>query len=260
MKYSHNKKAQAVVELAIFGSIILVVFGILLSYVQRLNDQQYVQMEAFRRALEKACNTTAGASVQYTLITDRHHADLNGGLGKGSPTTVSASTNVFWAVPKAAEDAKANSLIIFRINEDEKSRSYDEFVPVEHDGNVKEGDPAEIEWSFRTEEMISSSDAKFDETVRKQESPSGITNTRVSKLSESKKYKIPYTVRVEDDDDDDENDVEAKPGGTFWEGPDSPGGELVQRLYRDTDGQYKYSSKVPEGTVVERTRQWQTGF
>lgn len=253
MRYCDNKKGQAIVELAIFGSIILLIFGTLLSYLQRMNDQQYVQMEAFRRSLEKACtylgNTSegAGASVQYTLLQDRRHVDLSGNFRKGSSSSVSAFSNVLWAVPKAG--AESDSLVVFKVNEDERSRHYRDFVPKEHDDD----------WSFRTEEMITSSELDFNETITKQENSLAITNTRGSALEENKTTAIPYTIRKKDNDDDDENDAIVKQG-TFWEGQGGSNGELIQRLYRDSNGQYKYSSQVPEGTVVEGSRTWVTQF
>jgi hypothetical protein len=255
---SHNKKAQAVVELAIFGSIILFVFGVLLSFMQRFNDQQYVQMEAFRRALEKGCTYSgetsegAGASVQYTLITDRRHVDLSGGFRKGSPTTLSASSNVFWAVPKVG--AQSESLIAYRINEDERTRNYSDLIPAD----------AGDDQSFVMEPTLSASRSSFRETVTKEESGQAITNSRESSLSEEKAIIIPYTIRPKDDYDD--NHIIRQ--GTFWEGQGTvlsgygsawDGQEaLVQRLYRDNSGQYKYSSRVPEGAAIERSKTWVT--
>lgn len=249
-----DKRGQAITELAIFGSIILVLFGVLLSYLQRMNDQQYVQMEVFRRALHKACTYTRptalkpeGASVQYTLVTDRRHADLSGNLGKGSSTTMSASTNVFWAVPKVGSGSE--SLIAFKINEDEMVRNYRDFVPQEH----------EDDWSFSTEEMDSSSASTYSESATRAETTDGIVNDKSSVLQETKTVTLPYRITKKDSDDDDENDEEVK-SGTFWEGEDYPEGKLEQRLYRDTDGQYKYSETAPEDARIERSRKWETEF
>src|SRR3989338_6091856 len=115
-----NKKGQAVAEMALFGSLVLMIFAVLLSYIQRANEQQYVQMEAFRRALEKgntyqgADSEGAGASVQLTLIENRRVADIQAGFRKGSGQTFNASSNVFWAVPKVGGQAK--SVSVYRIN------------------------------------------------------------------------------------------------------------------------------------------------
>lgn len=262
MKAQNQKKGQAVVELAIFGSIILVAFGILLSYLQRMNDQQYVQMEAFRRGLAKACtylgetSEGAGASVQYTLMQDRRYVDLSGDLGKGSSTTLSASSSVFWPVPKVGAPA-AENLLVYKINEDERSRNWQEFVPAEHADD----------WTFYIEPLQSGDGSLFNESISKEESPERIVNAKTSSLEEERTVIIPYTIRKKDNDDNEENDEIVKEG-TFWEGEgtilqgygsDWDGKEaLVQHLYRDSDGQYKYSSQAPTGTTVERSRTWVT--
>lgn len=153
-------------EMAIFGSLILLVFGVLLSYLQRQNDQQYVEMETFRRSLQKGNSYQgqgpdgAGASVQLTLLEDRINVAAQGGFRKGSPSTVNTSSSVFWAVPESGE--KPDNLIVYRINEDES--------PALATGTQVEG-------------ITSSSDTTFSENLVKTESPQQITTLRESDLS-----------------------------------------------------------------------------
>ena len=242
-----NKKGQAVVEMALFGSLILLIFATLLSYMQRLNDQQYVQMEAFRRALEKGntfqgeTSEGAGASVQFSLIENRRHSDISGGFRKGSAQTLSASSNVFWAVPKAGKPTE--SLIAYRVNEDEKVANFREFIPEEKSE----------EWSFRTEDLTFNSGLSFDEATTKAETPQEITNTATSQLQDTITTTIPYTIRQKEKDEDynPDNDVIIS-SGIFW--------EPKQGVYRDAnDGQYKYSEQAV-GTVVGRAKTWTTPF
>lgn len=262
-----NKKAQAVAEMAVFGSIILFIFGVLLSQLQRLNDQQYVQMEAFRRALEKAnsgfdrdvnsTNSTvipgdgAGASVQYSFTENRKHSDLQGGYRKGNTQTVSASSSVFWAVPKVGKQSE--SLMVYKVNEDENVWNYRDFVPEEHDKFDDEGKKRQRYWEFQPMDLSSDSEAYFNENVTKQESPAGITNRVTSEISERVHTRIPYRV-VERDKDDENYEVEV-PGTA---------GALVdfdQHLYRDADGQYKFDKDIPSGNrTVIRSKQWDTAF
>ena len=243
-----NRKGQAVAEMAIFGSLVLLLFGSLLSYGQRYNDQQYVQMEAFRRALKKANDglgtegSGAGASARYQLIENRRHADLSGNFRKGSAQSFSSSSNVFWAVPSMGQ--RAGNLNVYKINEDEKQVNYRDYVPEEQDETR----------SFQTEELSTNSDLSFRETVIKDETPpkiinneeipAKITNSNVSQLQETIITTIPYTVKEKGSD----NIIEE---GVFW----AP----VQGLYRDTDGQYKYRESTA-GTVVERAKTWRTEF
>lgn len=259
MRYKH-KKGQAVVEMALFGSLVLLILGSLLSYIQRQNDQQYVQMEAFRRALEKGCtylgtdSEGAGASVQYTLLQTRKHSDVGGGFRKGSSQTLSGSSNVFWAVPRIAEDedddVEPDSLIIFRINDDEKQWKYRDFVPKEHDSTDEDGNDRPGYWSFETEDLETNSELTFAEQNIKEEDTEAITNTRTSQLQETVNITIPYKVTQDDGDDDPDNNPIITEG-TLW--------ELTQGLYRDSSGQYRYNSRAV-GEVVERGRTWKTGF
>lgn len=249
--YIYQQKGQAVVEMAIFGSILLLLFGTLLSYLQRSNDQQYIQMEAFRRALEKGCtygseSDGAGASVQLTLIQNRRHTDLSGEFYKGSPQSLSASSNVFWAVPKVQGDESPN-LIVFRVNEDEGVWDYRDFVDKEHDRYDDDGNERQKYWSFETEDTQTDSQLNFDEETRKEEDTSAITTTRSSSLGDELTIKIPYVVKEVDKDDEDYEQIVNS--GTLW--------EPTQYLYR-ADGQYKYSSAA--GGRVERSRTWRTAF
>ncbi len=213
-----NKKGQAALEMAIFGSLILLVFGTLLSYLQNLNDRQYIQMETFRRALAKGCNYgldsgTAGASVQLTLMQDRRNVAVGGGFRKGNPSSVNTSSSVFWAVPKTGQSP--DNLIVYRINEDES--------PPLPRGTQVEG-------------TISNTDTAFAETLEKAETPEQILTRRASELSETVTHAV------------------------LGEG-DAPVWQVTQGLYKDTDGQYRYSSQAA-GAIkpVESERTWRTDF
>lgn len=168
MRRIKNQKGQALAEMALFGSLILMLFAALLSYLQRSNDQQYVQMESFRRALAKG-NTAqgdaaegAGASVQLTLLQNRRYSDLSEAFRKGSPQALSASSNVFWAVPKVG--SKPDNAIVFKVNDDEKEIIND---------------------TVKVDNIDSSQKTSFEEANIKQETPSAITNTRTSKLKDT---------------------------------------------------------------------------
>ena len=245
LRYANHKKGQAVVEMALFGSLIILVLGVFLSYVQRLNDQHYVQMEAFRRALYKACtyqgeeSEGAGGSVQLTMMQNRRHIDLQAGYRKGSPQSLGGSASVFWAVPKVGKDPE--NIITFKINENEQERNYRDFVPKAHDDD----------WTFRTEDITTTSDTVFSDTATKIESPEDITTTKTSQLQDTESFHIPYTVRKKDHDHNDENDPIVREG-TLW--------DLTQGVYIDAeDGQYKYREDAV-GTQVERGTGWTTEF
>ncbi len=102
---STSRAGQALVELAVFGSIMLMMLGTLLNYGLRNEFQQSEQMDAFRGALAatveqvgnkrmKNVMPTFQGSGSVTLIHDRHIPDPSDTFGVGSVSPVSGSANV----------------------------------------------------------------------------------------------------------------------------------------------------------------------
>jgi len=70
-----GQRGQALLELAIFGSIALLALGALINYGLNADFTQQAMMESFRRALFSAAeapNPGTPASVSYVQLTDRH--------------------------------------------------------------------------------------------------------------------------------------------------------------------------------------------
>jgi len=97
-----NQKGQTSLEMAAFGSMILIALVSLFSYGQKVNDQQYLLMSAFRHALANAHglegggeNEGWGGAASYSILeTPRYYAgDLS---HKGSRSTVSGGGSVLW--------------------------------------------------------------------------------------------------------------------------------------------------------------------
>ena len=84
--------SQAAVEMAIFGSLIIVALGLILSYGQRLDNIQQIKMESFRKALQRAYYRNS--AVSYSMRRDSYLAD--GNYGFGQPTSASGSATVMW--------------------------------------------------------------------------------------------------------------------------------------------------------------------
>jgi len=251
-----KKKGQAVTEMAIFGSLIILLFGALLSHMQRSNDQHYSQMEAFRRALEKSCtylgNDTdgAGASVQYTVIENRKHADLSGNFRKGTTQTVSGSSNVFWAVPKLEEGSEAQSLIVYKVNEQEAEFNYRDFVNQTQDSTDDEGNERQRYYSFEPGDIETESNVTFSESSTKTEDTLEIDNARASSLQEDIRVRIPYKVK-EVDKDDESYEANVTTGNLM---------NITQHAHRDADGQYRYSDSSANSGPIIRSSQWETDF
>jgi len=127
--FKTHKKAQAVLEIGILGSIILFIFAYLMSYMQSANDEQYVLMSNFRNALKKAHDTNAG--VSYSTVENVRHANPEKPI-EGSRKILSASNYVYWAVPLVG--SAANKGKYYRVNEDEiEFGTDDEIVGIYYD-------------------------------------------------------------------------------------------------------------------------------
>lgn len=90
----NNKRAQALTELAIFGTVVLAVFGYLLSYGLSDNYSEHLQMSTFRQALNKAydaSNTYLSSTVIAVKDKPLPATDSGFFLPKRSPITASAS-------------------------------------------------------------------------------------------------------------------------------------------------------------------------
>jgi hypothetical protein len=85
-------KAQALIELAIFGSILLTILGLLITYGLKYNFQQKTIQHAFRKALAEASSDMR--SSQYSLIRDKHIPSPTDPFGVGSVISVSAGAGV----------------------------------------------------------------------------------------------------------------------------------------------------------------------
>ena len=168
-----SKKAQAVLEIGLLGSLILIVFALLIGYIQQLNDNQFLLMKNFRTALKRAHDENA--VVSYTSLEDRRHVNTNSPL-EGSRKTLSASNYVYWAVPSvgSAPDSKA----YYNINDEEILLGEDEEV----------------------EDIVFEYDTALTKSFNRIETPDLISSTHIVDINEE----LVYTLR-----DFDENPVEA---------------------------------------------------
>ena len=123
MKIIHFRKAQAVLEIGILGTVVLIVFSLLVGYIQSLNDEQYVLMSNFRQALKKAHDENA--VISYTTLEDPRHVDINAPL-VGKRTNLSASNYIHWAVPYVGEEP--NKGFYYQINDEVVALTEDDEV------------------------------------------------------------------------------------------------------------------------------------
>lgn len=90
-----DRSGQALVELAVFGTIFLMILGAMISYGLKYNLSQQAQMQAFRRALDMNANPLNNErSVSYMVIKDRHIPDPLEAFGIGTTAPVTAAASV----------------------------------------------------------------------------------------------------------------------------------------------------------------------
>jgi len=110
IKMRFNHKGQATTELAIFGSLILVCFALLISYGQSLQEQQILQQQTFRKALKKAYDENA--LVSYNVVKNPRTTNVFGRYGEGGRGSTSTGASVNWCLGEALEKS------YYQINED----------------------------------------------------------------------------------------------------------------------------------------------
>jgi len=193
-----TKSGQAAVELAIFGSLILLALSVLLMYGQNLDNQQQVKMEAFRRALQKAYERNG--SVSYTLKKEGRSFNLFSGFGQGQSSTSGSTASVLWqkGMPGDQGSKKSEGYAYNAINDQEIGSLADGTgLPRYAKRQININGKEQTIWvtpSVYNEEQLRKE--SYKSTVEKTESPTdGIVNTRTSELSDTV-TSIPY-VRVD---------------------------------------------------------------
>ena len=113
--------AQALAELAIFGSILLMLLGVLVNYGLRYNFQQQVIQQAFRKAI--AHDPATPESDTNLILKDKYIPDPVNHFGVGSfvPVSASASVTRSYALDAGAESAGELPKLIMQINGQEQT-------------------------------------------------------------------------------------------------------------------------------------------
>jgi hypothetical protein len=87
-----SRKSQAVTEIAIFGVLVIIGFAAVLLYVQSMNAQQSLQMEAFRRAM--SLSHSMSKEVSYNIVRDTPVMDVADAVGRPDLSRQAASATV----------------------------------------------------------------------------------------------------------------------------------------------------------------------
>lgn len=94
------RAGQALVELAVFGSLLLLLMGAILSYGLSYDLQQQADQQAFRTALfyqgSDPSNPYTASSISYQITKMRHIPDPADAYGFGSTAHATGSASVTW--------------------------------------------------------------------------------------------------------------------------------------------------------------------
>jgi len=272
-----TKSGQAAVELAIFGSLILLALSVLLMYGQRLDNQQQVKMEAFRRALHKAYERNG--NVSYTLKKEGRVFNLFSGFGQGQASTVGSTATVLWqkGMPGEHGTDKSEGYAYNAINNTEIGSADEKGLPRYPKRQININGKEVTVWAtpgVYNEEQVRQE--VYSGTLKKEETPSGgIVNTRIADLQDTLTT-TPY-VRVDISKTDTRNPHNVTLPNYIYEGQaysnegssytvsSIPGSTLGAYYVEDDpedntkDNRVDYSSdKV--GTTIHKERGWQTGY
>jgi len=93
--FKSRSKGQAILELAIFGSILILLLGVLLAYGVKYGYQQQMMQFAFRKALQSAMdNDGSPYASSYLAVRDRHIPVPTDPFARGSVDTFSAAASI----------------------------------------------------------------------------------------------------------------------------------------------------------------------
>ncbi len=197
LQFKKRQIGQAMVELAILGSLILLILSALLTYGQRLTAQQQIKMEAFRKALTRAYQRNS--SVSYTLKRDTRFSNLLGGYREGQHSGLGASASVMWVkgTPGLQGTKGDNSFAFYEINDvmigdlNEGLPRYSKTVYTRTGSREEIKAPVSI-WKEDVEKHTTySTQSKRKEEKEKEKEPQ-IINTAVADLKETIKTRL-YT-------------------------------------------------------------------
>lgn len=85
---------QALLELALFGAILLMLLGVMVSFGMRYNYQQKTMMEAFRKTLNETAVYERGGQASVTVVSDEHVPNPSNPFAVGSTLPFSSSASI----------------------------------------------------------------------------------------------------------------------------------------------------------------------
>ena len=272
-----NKKGQAVAEMAVLSTLIILGFSVVVMYGQRLGAQNQLMMEAFRKAIHEAYNRNT--SVTYSVHKDARMVNLFAGFGRGASSGVAASASVMWqkglpgnpdyigttdeeGVPYNESDIKNGhnvSVSLYEINGDKLELPTVAKDVYGDDGSLKHHGakiPAQV-WKEESKRVES-----YSSSVAHNEQGGRIINTKSADLKDRGSTTLytradlsvnssPWDPQVPFPAWQDQGilhpaGVSSGPTGTY------------DAYYNTTDNRIEYRKAQGTGTVIHRERSWET--
>jgi len=109
-----NRNAQAVLELAILGSLIITAFAILISYSEKYNREQSYMQQTFRASLKKA--KEINNSAYWATVDFRRMPNVTNPMEIGELQQFSSSNNVLWSDGKKLAGKETEPKSYFQLN------------------------------------------------------------------------------------------------------------------------------------------------
>lgn len=109
-----KRKAQAVLELAILGSLIIMAFSILISYSEKYNREQSYMQQTFRAALKKAQEINNSAS--WTTTDFRRMPNVTNPMEIGTLQQFGSGNSVLWSDGKKKGKEETEPEAYFELN------------------------------------------------------------------------------------------------------------------------------------------------
>lgn len=109
-----NRKAQAVLELAVLGSLIIIAFSILIKYSEKYNREQSYMQQTFRAALKKAKEINNSAS--WETIDFRRMPNVTNPMEIGELQQFGSGNSVLWSDGKKVGGKETTPKAYFELN------------------------------------------------------------------------------------------------------------------------------------------------
>jgi len=111
-----DQKAQAILELAILGSLIIMAFATVISLSENYNRTQSYMQQTFRAALQKAQDVNN--AVSWATFDFRRLPNVSNPMEIGELGAYSSTNNVIWSDGKKKNNQETKDKAYFELNRD----------------------------------------------------------------------------------------------------------------------------------------------